>query len=287
VIVSRIAGGLGNQMFQYAAGRRVADRLGVEFQYDLTGFDTYKLHACALHRFSLQSRPMDRALVPRLPARFGGSRWRRLLRIGGPPLSLFREDGLAWQSSIESVGDNSYLVGYWQSEKYFADIRPKLVQEFTLSSPAVGRDLQVMKEMAAATSVMLHVRRGDYVSNAGTNQIHGTCDESYYQRAVALLADKCGPLHLFVFSDDPAWCRENLKFKHPTTVVDHNDASRNCEDLRLMSQAQHFIIANSSFSWWGAWLSMSPGKIICAPQLWFRTTDRDESDIVPAAWRRI
>ncbi len=287
MIVSRIAGGLGNQMFQYAAGRRLAERVGAEFQHDLTPFDTYKLHDCAIRRFSLQSRPMDRATLSRLPVRFGGSLWKRLLRIDGPPLALFREKGLAWQPTINTVRDNTYLVGYWQSEKYFAEIRPTLLKEFSLPSPAAGKDLEVMKAMDESTSVMLHVRRGDYVSNAGTNQIHGTCDEAYYYRAVLMLAKEYGPLHLFVFSDDPTWCRENLKFEHATTVVDHNDASRNCEDLRLMSHAKHFITANSSFSWWAAWLSTSPGKIVCAPRRWFQSEGRDASDIVPDKWRRM
>lgn len=287
MIVSRIAGGLGNQMFQYAAGRQLAERLGTAFYCDLTPFENYKLHACALHRFSLQATMMDRATRFQFPIRFGGSWWRRLLRINGPHLSLFREADLAWQPEIDSVTDNSYLVGYWQSEKYFSNIRTTLLQEFSLPSPAIGRDLEVIKAMQSSMSVSLHVRRGDYVTNAATNQVHGTCDEAYYQRAVSMLSEECGPLHLFVFSDDPAWCRANLKFAHQTTVVDHNDAARNCEDLRLMSYAKHFVIANSSFSWWGAWLSTYHTKIVCAPKRWFRTTERNESDIVPETWRRL
>lgn len=287
MIVSRIAGGLGNQMFQYAAGRRLAKQMGTEFFYDLTPFETYKLHNCALHRFALQTAALDRALLPRLPVRFGGSRLQRIFRTGGPPLTLFKERGLAWQPEIKQVKDNTYLVGYWQSEKYFVDIRPQLLTEFSLPSDPVGKDRQVIEAMADSTSVTLHVRRGDYVSNSATNQVHGTCDEDYYQRAVAMLTKECGPLHLFIFSDDPQWCREHLKFNHPTTVVDHNDQTRNCEDLRLMSHAKHFIIANSSFSWWAAWLSESAGKIICSPKRWFRTTERDESDIVPPTWRRV
>ena len=166
-------------------------------------------------------------------------------------------------------------------------MRPQLLQELTLTESADGRDAEIIDEMRSTTSVAVHVRRGDYVSNAATNLVHGTCDSAYYQRSVTLLADQYGPLKLFVFSDDPAWCRDNLRLGHPTVFVDHNDTQRNCEDLRVMSHARHFVVANSSFRWWGAWLSTSVEKTVCAPARWFRTAKNDETDIVPRTWHRI
>lgn len=287
MIVSRIYGGLGNQMFQYAAARQLAARLGTDLFLDATQFQTYKLHGYAIHRYPLKSKEMSPEVGSRGPLRFGGKWWKRLLSSGGPPLKLVREKGLAWQSQLQEARDNSYLVGYWQSERYFSNVRPQLLQELTLTEPAEGRDAEIIHAMRSTTSVTVHVRRGDYVSNAATNQVHGTCDSEYYQRSVTLLAAKHGPLNLFVFSDDPAWCRENLRMGHPTVFVDHNDAERNCEDLCVMSHARHFIVANSSFSWWGAWLSTSEDKTVCAPARWFRTSRNDESDIVPKSWHRI
>lgn len=287
MIVSRIYGGLGNQMFQYAAARQLAARLDTDLLLDVTQFQAYKLHGYAIYRYPLKSQEMSQDIGSRKPLRFGGRLLKRLLRSGGPPLKLVREKGLAWQPQLQEATDNSYLAGYWQSERYFADIRPQLLQEFEMTEPAQGRDAEIIDEMRSTTSVTVHVRRGDYVSNAATNQVHGTCDSEYYQRSVTLLANMYGPLNLFVFSDDPAWCRGNLQLGHPTVFVDHNDAQRNCEDLRVMSHARHFIVANSSFSWWAAWLSTSEDKTVCAPARWFRTSKNDESDIVPKSWHRI
>ncbi len=287
MIVSRIYGGLGNQMFQYAAARQLATTLGTDLVLDTTPFQTYRLHAYSLDRFPLQATELSVELQGLRPPRFGGSIWKRLLRSGGPVLKLVREKGLAYQSRINESPDNSYLVGYWQSERYFADIRSLLLSEFSLAEQAVGRDAEIIQQMQSVTSVAVHVRRGDYVSNASTNLVHGTCDADYYLRSVKFLAEKFGPLELFVFSDDPAWCRDNLRLGHPTVFVDHNDAMRNCEDLRVMNHARHFVIANSSFSWWGAWLSQSEGKVVCAPTRWFRTTKNDDKDIVPESWNRI
>ena len=274
-------------MFQYAAGRRLADRLGTSLMLDLSSFRNDPLRAFALDRYQLRTDAMTDAMQARLPVRFGGSWWRRLLRVNGAGLNVLREKGLGYQPGIESADDDTLLVGYWQSERYFADLRPQLLREFSLTTPVTGRDAEVAAAMAESRSVTIHVRRGDYVSNTGTNQTYGTCDSDYYRRAADVLARESGPIRLFVFSDDPDWCRASLRFEYPTVIVDHNDATRSCEDLRLMSHAQHFIIANSSFSWWAAWLSTRPGIIVCAPKRWFRSDDRDEADIVPAAWRRI
>ena len=287
VIVSRISGGLGNQMFQYAAGRRLADRLGTSLMLDLSSFRNDPLRAFALDRYELRTDAMTDAMRARLPVRFGGSWWRRLLRVNGAAIRVLREKGLGYQPGIESAGDDTMLVGYWQSERYFSDLRPQLLREFALTTPVSGRDAEVAAEMAASISVAIHVRRGDYVSNTGTHQTYGTCDPDYYQKSADVLAREIGPIRLFVFSDDPDWCRASLRFEYPMVIVDHNDAARSCEDLRLMSQAQHFIIANSSFSWWAAWLATTPGKIVCAPKRWFRSDERDETDIVPTVWRRV
>lgn len=287
MIVSRIYGGLGNQMFQYASARQLATRLGTDLLLDVTQFQTYKLHDYAIHRFPLKSAEMSAEMAMHRPLRFGGKLWKRLFCSGCPPLKLVREKGLAWQALLANAADNSYLVGYWQSESYFATMRPQLLQELTLTESADGRDAEIIDEMRSTTSVAVHVRRGDYVSNAATNLVHGTCDSAYYQRSVTLLADQYGPLKLFVFSDDPAWCRDNLRLGHPTVFVDHNDTQRNCEDLRVMSHARHFVVANSSFSWWGAWLSTSVEKTVCAPARWFRTAKNDETDIVPRTWHRM
>ncbi|MBT9150861.1 MAG: O-antigen biosynthesis glycosyltransferase WbnK [candidate division WS2 bacterium] len=133
----------------------------------------------------------------------------------------------------------------------------------------------------------LHIRRGDYVFNLHTNQFHGTCDLDYYFRCVEYLTTKVKNPHFFIFSDEPEWARNNLKLSYPTTLVDHNEADKNYEDLRLMSQCKYHIIANSTFSWWGAWLSQNPEKIVFAPKRWLKSDDYNPKDLMPDKWIKV
>ena len=142
--------------------------------------------------------------------------------------------------------------------------------------------------MSHGHSVSVHVRRGDFVSHTQISAFHGTCSPQYYQDAVSLLAEKVGaPLSLYIFSDDPAWVRENMQFPHETVYVDHNDASKNYIDMILMSSCKYHIIANSSFSWWGAWLDARPDKIVVAPRTWVRDPHINTKDLLPPSWIRI
>ena len=147
MIVSRIYGGLGNQMFQYAAARQLAAQLGTDLLLDVTQFQTYKLHGYSLYRYPLKSQEMPPEIGLRRPLRFGGKLMKRLLRSGGPPLTLVREKGLAWQPQLQAARDHSYLAGYWQSERYFTDVRPQLLEEFRLTEPSEGRDAEIIHEM--------------------------------------------------------------------------------------------------------------------------------------------
>ncbi len=290
MIVVRLSGGLGNQMFQYAAGCEVACRLKTQLVLDGSEFDVPGYHHLSIVHQRIEAQFYDSRTMPSRPGRFGDSWPRRLLqrfRTGQPTLHFVRERGQLWTDLLERAVDHSYLQGYWQSERFFSGVREKLVREFRPARPLNEQDHAVLDAMAESNSVLVHVRRGDYVSNTRANQVHGTCDTAYYTKAVKRLSDEFGELHLFVFSDDPRWCRENLQFDHPVTFVDHNDASRNCEELWLMQHARHFVIANSSFSWWAAWLGDFPGKRIIAPKPWYRDSGRDEGDLIPASWERI
>ena len=133
-------------------------------------------------------------------------------------------------------------------------------------------------------AVSLHIRRGDYVSNEKYNAAHGTCDLAYYARAADFIADRIGTPTIYAFSDDPTWVAENLKLPYDVRYVDHNSAATNYEDLRLMAACQHHIIANSSFSWWGAWLNPSQDKLVAAPSQWFADPNKVNPDILPLAW---
>nr|VFK65587.1 MAG: Glycosyl transferase family 11 [Candidatus Kentron sp. TUN] len=134
----------------------------------------------------------------------------------------------------------------------------------------------------------MHIRRGDYVSDKEANTLIGTCSLDYYQRAVRLLQERIeSNPRFYVFSDDPDWVQANLRLDGQMHIVRHNNTDTNFEDLRLMSACSHHIIANSTFSWWGAWLNPSPQKIVIAPARWFKSDKLDDRDLIPSSWLRI
>ena len=289
MIIVQIIGGLGNQMFQYALGRRLADGLDVHLKLDITPFRSYALRRYSLCALNIREelatdREVARARAGRLP------RVRKLLHRVLPSVPtesprLVRERTRGFDPAILDAPDGSYLEGYWQSEKYFDVSAERLRVEFSPHSPLSGQDAAVAERMREGDAVSVHVRRGDYVSDPVTSKVHGVCDEAYYARCVDYLAERLEDPRFFVFSDEPEWARENLRIPFPTTVVDHNKGSLDFEDLRLMSICRHHIIANSSFSWWGAWLNPEPSKIVLMPQRWFFDREPEyAADIRPAGW---
>ena len=140
--------------------------------------------------------------------------------------------------------------------------------------------------ISQTNSVSLHIRRGDYVSNQKTNQTHGTCDLDYYQRCITEIEKEVENPYFFVFSDEIEWVKENLKINHPAEYVDQNTGDKSYEDMRLMSQCKHNVIANSSFSWWGAWLNSYPDKIVFAPKRWFASDKHNTKDLIPEGWKK-
>lgn len=288
MIVVRLIGGLGNQLFQYALGRQLAEIHRTELKLDILGFETYKLHAYSLQPFDIQKHFASAAEVAALTELRHNPVARLFGRKPRPAKThIIEKKGLSFDPSILRLPDGVYLDGYWQSERYFAAIAPRIRREFVVLPPQTGLNLETARQIAGTEAVSLHIRRGDYVTNPKTNQIHGTCDLDYYARAVSHLADRVANPHFFVFSDDPAWVGQNLRLSWPVTYVSHNDAASNYEDLRLMSQCRHHILANSTFSWWGAWLNPRADKIVVAPREWYKSTKYDTSALVPEAWQRL
>lgn len=169
------------------------------------------------------------------------------------------------------------LAGYWQCERYFQGISEEIKSEYTLRcSPSMGAQESFKRIEEEKNSTMLHIRRGDYLTWA--RERHGVLPVSYYQEAIKFVPNS----HIFVFSDDPAWAR-NLSLPYPMTIVNHSP----CEDLWLMSACKNAVIANSSFSWWGAWLGPDKKGTVVAPRQWFAKGNEDAQDIVPLRWNRI
>lgn len=291
MIIVRLIGGLGNQLFQYAVGRNLADRHKTKLKIDISGFETYKLHKYSLAPFNIREDIATAEEISQLTSANQGNSngffTKLFRRPAGSPASHIREKHVHFDPEILNLPDNVYLDGYWQSEKYFSDIEKDIRREFTVKDPQKDKDRETADIIASCEAVSLHIRRGDYVSNATTNQIFGTCGLDYYHSSIGIIAQNVPNPHFFIFSDDPEWARNNLKLDYPTTLVEHNNADRNFEDLRLMSQCNHNIIANSSFAWWGAWLNNNPDKIVIAPAKWFQTAKYDPKDIIPPQWIKL
>lgn len=287
MITTKLIGGLGNQMFQYAAGRALALRLGVGLKLDVRAFSDYKLHGYGLNHFAIQAREADASELPVIRRETFAGRVLRRLGVKPSP-SAFCEKAFTFDADVLTLRDRTYLDGYWQSERYFADFANEIRADLTVATPSTADNAMWLERIRERESVSLHVRRGDYVSNSQANAVHGTCDLDYYQRAVQYLVEKlrCDPV-FYVFSDDPDWVAENLCLPHEMIYIRHNDAARNYEDLRLMASCAHHIIANSTFSWWGAWLNASPDKVVVAPKNWFRNDAHDARDLLPQSWVRL
>lgn len=287
MIVVRLSGGLGNQLFQYAAGRQLADLHQTELVMDTYWYThTPKLdtpRSYELGHYPVRARAANGA-EPLWCLLHGGRVTRRL---GFLPRKWkhFSEKGFAFDPAFLRLPDGTYIDGYWQSHRYFEGIAASIRAELTPLAPMGGADRAIADQMRSTQAVSIHVRRGDYVSNAAAAQ-HGLCGLDYYRRAVQYMQERVQPAHFFVFSDDPVWTRENLLLPANASYVDHNTAPAAFQDLRLMSLCKHHIAANSSFSWWGAWLNAEPGKVVVCPRQWF-ADDRDTSSLSPSDWVRL
>lgn len=291
MIVVRIIGGLGNQMFQYAAGRRLAATHATVLKLDISEFKKYNLHDYALSAFQIKELFATPEEIHLFKEPDSGSLKKKLKKFLRRPSKLgithIREKQYHFDPEILTTPDSIYLDGYWQSEKYFSDIADIIRNEFALKLPQTGKNLELAQQIASCASVSLHVRRGDYVADEKTNTIHGTCDLAYYARCIEELSQRVHEPSFFIFSDDPDWAERNLKITHTATFIGHNGPKKNYEDLRLMSQCRHHIIANSSFSWWGAWLGRYQDTIVYAPKRWFNSPSFNTEDLLPEAWIRI
>lgn len=290
MIVVRLMGGLGNQMFQYAAGRRLAHVSGVPLKLDLSWFRSaaratprsYGLHPFAIAEAFASDAELARIAAP--AKRLAGL----IARFTPLYLPYLKEKHFHFDPGLLKPRRNAYLDGYWQSEKYFSDIRDIIASELTVREPAQGMNRELAELMAdpELTSVSLHVRRGDYVSSPKVSSLHGSCSPQYYAKAMELIACRVPRPHFYVFSDDPQWAGDNLPTSHPCTFVRHNGPEHAHEDMRLMTLCRHHIIANSTFSWWGAWLCRNADKIVIAPRQWFAQAGFDASDVAPESWTR-
>ncbi len=288
-LIARIEGGLGNQLFQYAAARSLADRLGCELALDLRGLAENADRPYQLDRYHVRASIADDTMLQRLPSARASRRaqWCSNLSQAWPWLfsfPAFWPRSFAFDSRFAQIRRPVFLIGYWQSEKYFAWNRPRLMQDISLRK-ALVRDRPLLEKIQGSTSVALHIRRGDYVSNANAAAFHGLCDLRYYVAAVQLLRARLRDPEVFVFSDDSQWAREHLALGLPTYFVESSGEDSGMQDMELMRHCKHHVLANSSFSWWGAWRCENPQQQVIAPRQWFKDTGVDTSDVIPSRWQ--
>lgn len=293
MIIVRLMGGLGNQMFQYALGRRLALERGVPLKLDLSWFQTQALRRYMLDRFQVNA---EIATPEEIACLVGSNRkaisgW--LYRIIQNCLPYYRrnrvtETNHSFNPLLLNVKSNVLLIGYWQSEKYFKEIGTHLRQEFSLKRPFSPKSLSLADRIQRENSISLHVRRKDYVESPRRIEVYDVCSIEYYRRAVEYLRQIVPNASFFVFSDDISWATVNLKFLSPAVeMVDVKGAAQDVEELILMSYCKHHIIANSSFSWWGAWLGATAETVTIAPRQWIRDRRRENRDITPVEWIRM
>ena len=289
MIIVNVVGGLGNQMFQYAAGRALSLEHGLPLRLDVGEFALHAIH----QGFELErifSAPVSLAGKEDLRSILGWQSGRRAMRLLARPEARFLrcsrliiEPHFQYFSGIRQIQNSCYLRGYWQSERYFSAVADAIRTDFTFRLLMSEENQRIAEKIAAVNAVSLHVRRGDYVSNPHTLSVHGVCSLEYYVRAIRHIAERVSDPVFFVFSDDLDWARDKFPIDYPCHYVNHNQGSESYNDMRLMSLCSHHVLANSSFSWWGAWLNPSDSKIVVAPRQWF-AKPVDVSDLLPDEW---
>lgn len=292
MVITNLIGGLGNQMFQYAAGRALSLERGVPLCLDISGFSSYGLHqGFELQRiFNCTAGIANESDLRDILGWQSSSHIRHLLLR--KEMALFRRKELVvepqfnYWPGIKRVPNDCYLVGYWQSEKYLSESASQIRADFTFLQPLEDQNEKLSQLMNSVNAVSLHVRRGDYATNPQTTATHGLCTLDYYRNSIQYVAERVQQPNFFIFSDDIAWVRDNLNIPHQCQYVDCNQGEESYNDMRLMSMCNHHIIANSSFSWWGAWLNPKRDKIVVVPKNWF-ANQTDAIDLLPQSWVKL
>lgn len=284
MIIVKLQGGLGNQMFQYATAFTVAKRRNYKLKLDTSFYRNTPNRIFTLNNFqiSAQTIKVPSGYLESIIKKVIPSKYLKRLNLF-PPYSkiVIKEKSLEYDPSVFELPDNIYLDGYWQSEKYFFDYHDEITKEFTFKHLPDTINDGFAKDILNTNSVSLHIRRGDYISCNSNKEIYSQCTVDYYQNAVKYIADRIKNPVFYIFSDDADWALQNLNINFPIIFITQN-RNKEHEDLRLMTLCKHNIIANSTFSWWGAWLNRNPEKIVIAPAQWF--VNGDKIDIIPPGW---
>lgn len=296
-VISYIIGGLGNQLFQYAVGLAAAKQNSAEPLLDITAFSWYR-RPYALDSFRISSRTtsnLDRLRMLAWHGRYSPLKLFDKRRPAKTRAIRIDPGGYLYAPELLDMGPRNiiWLVGYWQNEKYFLPVREQLLKEFTLRPELSVKNTPLGKHIMSSESVAVHIRRGDNIQKPDgknpTKQIPqlGMVSKTYIANAIQHIQTSRPNASFFVFSDEIDWVRDNMVFPCPVSFVDNASLS-DVQQFELMSLCRHQIIANSTFSWWAAWLNDNPEKIVCAPKQWDeRVADYDTGGLLPLSWHLI
>ena len=281
MIEVKLTGGLGNQMFQYAYAKSLQSK-GYDVVLDSSIYVSYILHGgCQLDEYDISLSVIDKK----------ENRFLQKLKnkLGIKPLNLWEEELLSFDKKHLHPNNGIVINGYFQSEKYFSKIREVLLHDFSIKRELSFYAKEIEEKIKnSKNSCSIHIRRGDYISNQETQKVHGSCDLEYYSIAMEVIESENQVVNYFIFSDDIVWVKDNLKIVN-AIFVDNNEKRIPHEDIYLMSLCQNNIIANSSFSWWGAWLNSYHKKLVVAPKRWFADEKLflQSQDIVCESWIQV
>jgi len=301
MIISHLMGGLGNQMFEYAAGLSLAARRNTVLKLDVSFFHEGNVdgrnYALECLNVAAQFATADeiwrlngklgkkQELAKKILSALGQKRLVDLMTVAG---QAHHQKEWTYYPEFLQLPDNTWLHGNYQSEKFFAPAADLLRHHFTFRYPPAPAAEEMARRIKSGPAVAVHFRRGDYVSNDEFASKIGTLPSGYYESALNLMRSKIGNAATYYLFSDEA---EPVKCPWPDgkecVWVDCRGAANAHDSMRLMSQCDHNIIANSTFSWWAAWLNRNPGKTVIAPKQWFSGYGHDERDICPAEWLRV
>lgn len=286
----KLLGGLGNQMFQYAFGRAISKKLNSPLILDTAWFynipksdtpRTFDLNSYKIRGSLIRSDQESPFLIHKT-----GYLQKIISKLSKKNLMNFPqyivEKKIEFSKISSNLKEKTYFDGYWQSPLYFEEIREILLDEFT-PVDIKGSDEELANEIELKNAVSIHIRRGDYVNNEYAKSRHLVCDHGYYERAIKHISNLEKEIKFYFFSDDPEWVKKEFSNLNMEVIEGNHD--RPWMDIYLMTKCKHHIIANSSFSWWGAWLSQRDG-ITIAPKSWF-TDGNTMDDLIPDSWVRL
>jgi len=289
MIIQRIFQGPGNQMFQYAFGYTCARKNYAELKLDLNWYKYYSHHrSYILDTFNVETMQATEdeiiSVKKCLDSRILSTYAKKTSNFFVPyyKKSIVKEDTSKFDHNLLSIKDNTYIDGYFTSEAFFKNYEDQIRRIFTFKNKPDGMNEKLLHQIIGQNSVALSIRRGDFVGNP----LHDVCSAEYFYEAIAYLSERVEGLHFYIFSDNIDWVHKNMNFTGNYRLMDFNHPNY-MEDFRLMTYCKYHIIPNSTFSWWAAWLSSRPGKIVMAPERWLNGKEIEYRHVVPKQWIKI